>query len=314
MSTWIKKTSMPTAKHDFQIIGVGPQIYSLTGSNDLTVDVVEIYDIATDQWTSGPPIPTRRGYIGAALLDGWIYVVGGKTIRTAAEKAATGDDTHFITNDSMEALDLRTQTWSCLEPLPAPRAALNAAACRGKIYAIGGCHMDRGGDPFDHVDIFDPASGHWEPGVPLPLQVWGLAAVTVDDKIYVMGGGGHGGLKNDLHAFDPDKNQWTALATMPTARSDLSAIALDRKIYAIGGKSGAPDEAWGCTGCVEIYDIATDTWSTDTPMPQKKAWLAATATQGRIFAMGGANAKKKDSGSHWTSAEYFDDVHEYALD
>ena len=103
--------------------------------------------------------------------------------------------------------------------------------------------MDRGGDPFDHVDIFDPVSGHWEPGVPLPLQVWGLAAVTVDDKIYVMDGGGHGGLKNDLHAFDPDKNQWTALATMPTARSDLSAIALDRKIYAIGGKSGAPDEA-----------------------------------------------------------------------
>ena len=100
---------------------------------------------------------------------------------------------------------------------------------------------------------------------------------------------------------------------MPTARSDLSAIALDRKIYAIGGKSGAPDEAWGCTGCVEIYDIATDTWSTDTPMPQKKAWLAATATQGRIFATGGANAKEKDSRSHWTSAKYFNDVHEYTL-
>ena len=40
--------------------------------------MVEIYDVATDTWRQGPPIPTQRGWFGAALHDGRIYACGGK--------------------------------------------------------------------------------------------------------------------------------------------------------------------------------------------------------------------------------------------
>ena len=240
------------------------------------------------------------------MLDERIYVVGGKRIRSPAEKAESGDDTIFITHADLEALDLKTQTWSRLASLPSPRAGLTAAACRGRIYAIAGVHMDRGGEPFDQVWIFDPASGRWESGPPLPMAVWGPAAATVDDVIHVAGGG-DGRLWDDLYALDPESESWTSLAPMPTPRSDLSLVARDRRIYAIGGKAEpSAEEAWGCTGCVEVYDIDSDTWSTEASIPMRSAWLATAVAQGRLFAMGGARAKTADS----TSAEYLDDVYE----
>ena len=289
---------------------------SVTGSNDLTVDVVEIYDLVTDRWTAGPPIPTRRGYIGAALVDDRIYVVGGKRIRTAEEKEATGDDRHFVTHDNLEALDLRTQTWSCLAPLPSPRAAVAATGCRGRIYSIAGVHMDRGGDPFNCVDVFDTARGRWERAAPFPVSVWGPAAVTVDDRVYGMGGAGGGVYRGELFVFDPDEDRWAALAPMPTGRSDLSAVVLGRRIYALGGRveAGRGNEEWGCLDAVEVYDVDADSWTTEAPMPQKSAWQAATVAEGRIFVMGGARAKTADSTSRWESAEYLDGVHELILD
>ena len=302
---------MAIPRHDFQAFGVGTQIYALTGSNDLTVDSVEIYDTVTDGWSQGPPIPTARGYIGAAMLDERIYVLGGKRIRSPAEKEASGDDKHFITHGDFEALDLRTQTWTRLASLPSPRAGLTAAACRGRIYAIAGVHMDRGGEPFDQVWVFDPPSGRWESGPPLPMAVWGPAAATVDDVIYVAGGGAAGRLCDDLYALDPQSERWTPLAPMPTPRSDLSLVARDHRIYAIGGRAESiAEEAWGITGCVEVYDIDSDTWSTEASLPMRSAWLATAVARGRLFAMGGACAKTAESTSRWTSAEFLDDVYE----
>ena len=191
MGTWIRRAPMPTPRHDFQIIGVGSRIYAVTGSNDLTVDVVEICD-----------------------------------------------------------------------------------------------------------------------------GVWGPAAVTVDDRIYAMGRAGDGVYRSELFVFDPDGDRWEALGPMPAGRSDLSAVVLGRRIYALGGRveDGRGGEAWGCLDAVEVYDVDTDTWTTETPVPQKTAWQAATVAEGRIFVMGGGRAKTADSTSQWKSAEYRDDVHELVLD
>lgn len=57
-------------------------------------------------WTQGPPIPTKRGWLGAARIGRRIYVAGGKTLRTSAEKKAYGHDYHFTSRDNLEMLDL----------------------------------------------------------------------------------------------------------------------------------------------------------------------------------------------------------------
>ena len=110
MGTWIQRTPMPTPRHDLQGIAVGGTIYAISGANDLTVDAVEIYDVATDQWTAGPAIPTRRGWLGADRIGNKIYVAGGKTYRPPEERKA-----HLQITTSP-----RVPIWRCSTSIPRP--------------------------------------------------------------------------------------------------------------------------------------------------------------------------------------------------
>jgi len=59
------------------------------------------------------------------------------------------------------------------------------------------------------------------------------------------------------------EDSWVVLAPMPTARSMLGVAVVDGKIYAIGGTSGTQN----ILGTNEVYDPATNKWSSKTPMP-----------------------------------------------
>ena len=64
MGTWIQRAPMPTPRHDLQSIAVDGTIYAISGADDLTVDAVEIYDVASDTWTQGPAHSHQAGMAG----------------------------------------------------------------------------------------------------------------------------------------------------------------------------------------------------------------------------------------------------------
>jgi len=86
--------------------------------------VVEAYDPATDRWTTKAPMPSRRGGLAAAVLDGSIHTVGGETRRAV-----------FANH---EVYDPVTDRWSVAPALPAGRHGLGAATLAGTLYVIGG--------------------------------------------------------------------------------------------------------------------------------------------------------------------------------
>ena len=110
---------MPTPRHDLQAIAVNGSIYAISGANDLTVDAVEIYDVATDSWNRGPSIPTRRGWLGAARIGRKIYVAGGKTYRPPEARKPYGYDYPFTSRDNLEVLAWTTRPGRCWRPCPA---------------------------------------------------------------------------------------------------------------------------------------------------------------------------------------------------
>src|SRR5207244_3475605 len=77
---------------------------------------------------------------------------------------------------------------------------------------------------------------------PMAMARVGLAAATVDGKIYAIGGfDSNSSVKNTEEVHDPACTSpcpipWTAVASMPTARAGLAVIPVDGKIYAIGGR------------------------------------------------------------------------------
>jgi len=45
--------------------------------NDFPLELLEIYDPATDSWTPGPSMPAPRDHAGVAAVNGKLYVIGG---------------------------------------------------------------------------------------------------------------------------------------------------------------------------------------------------------------------------------------------
>jgi len=172
-----------------------------------------------------------------------------------------------------------------------PGKGLNAPAAAlldGKIYLTGGFRTDTN-VPTADVLVYDIASRKWSEAAPLPAPRGGHAAVVLDGKIHVLGGGNSQSTIADHDAYDPATNAWTRLAPLPRAEGSPAVVALGDKVYAIGGRSGPSD-----SGAVDIYDPATNTWS-EGPKIEPRGTAGAVVYCGAIHVFGGESQAKRQS-------------------
>jgi len=98
-------------------------------------------------------------------------------------------------------------------------------------------------------------------------------------------GGVKAGYLGEAAELNHDLGRWISIAPMPTSRADLAAAfdAVAQKLYAVGGvgQTGLP------LATVEVYDLATDKWSTAASLNVPRAGLGAAAVNGKIYAIGG---------------------------
>ncbi|HKB88588.1 MAG TPA: PKD domain-containing protein [Patescibacteria group bacterium] len=122
----------------------------------------------------------------------------------------------------------------------------------------------------------------WTEKAPLLYSTTGLSAVSVDGKIYAMGGGGI----NKVQIYDQTTNVWTYGTPIPAVRYQFGLVADQQgKIYAMGGYDG-----YGVVATNYMYDPITNTWQTKTPMPTSRGDLAvALGNDGKIYTFGGSD-------------------------
>src|ERR1700730_14545951 len=85
------------------------------------------------------------------------------------------------------------------------------------------------------------APGGWTAKAPLPVPRNEVAAVALNDKIYVLGGS-YPRQKYDVAdngEYDPAADRWRARASMPHGINHVGAAVLDGKIYVVGGFTGS---------------------------------------------------------------------------
>ena len=181
------------------------------------------------------------------------------------------------------------------------------------IFHTGGNSMTDG-RLFETVDVYDPQTGQWEAGPEFPYGVQGPNAITAADRINVFGG-----LRRDVpreesylpgaHVLDPKVGKWETLAPMFTRRESMGiTLTPDGRIFTCGGHHNlSEDPLEHYADVTEIYDIEADSWTSEAPLPERKAWLDAATVGDGIFAMGGAN-KLPGPGLKW-----IDDMHEFAF-
>jgi streptogramin lyase/N-acetylneuraminic acid mutarotase len=184
-------------------------------------------------------------------------------------------------------------TWTSYPDMPAALGGSAAAASRDRIYALGG--LNSSGADVPTVQVSDPATGLWSFAAPMPTPRDSLAAVTgTDGSIYAIGGysfqSGELAELKTTEVYTPATDSWFSAAPMHSPRGELAAAAGPAgRIYAIGGRG--TDTTTLEVDTVEVYDPATNRWSTAAHMPTARYGLAAvTGQDGRIYAIGGFNS------------------------
>jgi RNA polymerase sigma factor (sigma-70 family) len=231
-------------------------------------------------WTQKADMPTAREFASSAVVDGKIYVIGGR-------------DQAKATLSAVEEYDPATDTWTRRAAMLTPREWMAAAAVDGIIYAIGGFG---GGRDRSTVEAYVPATDTWTTKADMPTIRTTPTASVVDGIIYVIGGQfGIGDVEvlSAVEAYDPATDTWTTKADMPTARYWHAACVIDGRIYVSGGKT-----EWGSVDClptVEVYDPATDTWTQASDMPCPRLSHTASVVDGKMHIIGGADPERGEN-------------------
>ncbi len=178
--------------------------------------------------------------------------------------------------------------------MPTARSGLAVAAVNGKIYAIGGTS---GGSPVNVNEEYTSGLDIWTSKAPMPTARSGCAVAVYENKIYVIGGEVGNGYVGNNEVYDPATNTWSTKASMPVPRADFSASVVDGKIYLIGGKVySSISPYFHETSVNEIYDPATDTWTTAASMPTAVYDYVSTVIDGKIHVIGGSQTLSSQGG------------------
>ena len=92
--SWTTKAAMPNARLSPSASVLDGKLYVLGGNLNLpdnypVTGQVNVYDPATDAWTAGETMPTARGGLASATVNGKIYAIGGHTGLSWEEDAGT---------------------------------------------------------------------------------------------------------------------------------------------------------------------------------------------------------------------------------
>lgn len=218
--------------------GGGPESHGYYATN-----TVEVYNPATNLWTTAASMPTARTGLKAITgLDGRIYVIGGYS---------QPDGGHLRV---LEIYNPATNTWTTGAPMPTARQQFGAArAPDGRIYVVGGSDQWRSGI-MNVVEVYNPATNTWTTVTPMPTARDGVgAAAGPDGLIYAMGGwsretGQFGDITATVEAYNPAENTWHRMPSMLVAEySPGTATGIDCRVYAIGGGG------YGVSSVVQAY-------------------------------------------------------------
>ncbi len=153
---------------------VGTQNANWTDQGD--IDSLQVFDPATLDVSFGQAASIRRNSGAGAVIDGKLYVVGGRVV-------GGGNLT------ANEVFDPATGQWQTLAPMPNAQGGIAAAALDGHLYVFGGEFFNNtGGGVYSESWVYDPATDAWSSIADMPVPRHGLGAVTVGDEIFVIAG------------------------------------------------------------------------------------------------------------------------------
>ena len=191
---WVEAGQMPEPLSETVGVALDGRIHLVTGRspgerngqwND-QVDVATHRVFLPDEgrWETAAPAPMARNSAAGAEAYGALWVAGGRTVNGGG----TG---------RLDCYDPQADRWETLAPIPPSPGTgqqvgggLGMTAIPGRLVAFGGeWFAPGGGGVFAETWIYAIGQDRWERGPDMRTPRHGLAAATVDDMVYAIGGG-----------------------------------------------------------------------------------------------------------------------------
>jgi len=237
----------------------------------------------------------RKTFTLTALPDGKLLAAGGQVTGGGATSSA-------------EIFDPATRSWTLAKPMNIARSRHAAALLSsGKVLVVGSFGAGVPCANGSTTELYDPGTDTWTASgaMAIPRGDVGLAILSPSGRVFVGAGrtcGGPTDPSNTAEVYDPSTGTFTSVTGTMSGQhgAPVAAAFGTNKAVLAGGWPG-----YGTTSYAEIYDGASNTWSSTPKMTVDRGDLGPSVTlgDGRVLVFGGSYFSGSFVGH--TSAEAF---------
>jgi DNA-binding CsgD family transcriptional regulator/N-acetylneuraminic acid mutarotase len=171
--SWEEEAALPEARCGYGLVEFEEKLYLFGGWNGTAFeDTIFIYSPQTKRWeVSDHTLPRPVGYLGAAVLEGTIYIAGGYD----------GEEE----SNQTYAFEFESGKWLEKAPLQEKRVGLGLVSNGQNLFAVGGGW----GQALNSSEKYDPKTDTWSSfETPFNNQWRNMGLATVDTMMYAVGG------------------------------------------------------------------------------------------------------------------------------
>jgi len=236
-------------------------------------------------WLDKQHMPTKRSDLTAVTIGQQIIVSGGcneTQICPIDSPVCFCTSVTYIT----EAYQPLTDNWITLPNMPIPRYRHAAAVVGNSMYLIGG--RDINDTIIQTIDIYDSVGQTWS----TLKSLWSaatsdLVAASIGTNVYAISGYHPDySTSGDVWILDTITQSWSqgTVSSMNNPRGDACAVEINAKIYVFGGFY---DNFCSPLNSLEVYDPATNIWSTKSPLHKPRGDAGCGVQHNEFHAIGG---------------------------
>ena len=142
----------------------------------------DVYDPATNTWESRNPMSVPRNHAFSGVVNGKIYVIGGRTGQAFILSATN--------TDVVEEYNPASNMWSIpKERMPTARSGGASGTDGRRIYVAGGeVTTTELVGAFRAVEAYDPATNSWMALPSMPMPRHGVAGAVIGNRFHLVSG------------------------------------------------------------------------------------------------------------------------------
>ncbi|BBV94916.1 Kelch repeat-containing protein [Pseudomonas monteilii] len=270
--TYTALASGGTARSSHHLLQSGGYLYVVGGDSATTWR----YASKTNTWQQMASMPVSVQYSAGAVLNGKLYVYGGRINNASSDGTA-----------DLYCYDIATNTWTKLQPGPVGMEGGTLAAARGQLYLFGGNVAGASGSQAK-LYCYNPNTNKWSTLSPASAGRVYHTCQAIGDRIFMLGGSATGDNNdhNTVEIYDVATDTWSAGPTLLYGVIWTTSATVSGLIYIHAGYvPNAP--ANGAYKVLQEYDPSTGKTRLVSIAGPARYMNAAAELEGSMYIFGG---------------------------